>query len=279
MVSIIVPSLGRPSLGRLVKSLQAGAVFAGWRSDVDFEIVVSLDPRARAPIFDSLDGVRVVQGAGTGVNCARNEGARTARGEIFWFLDDDTELAGSESLEALRKIFANETVEAAGGDYLSPTGGQWLERGYNLLCSLWRTTAGVGDSEQLLGGTLAVRKEAWIQAGGFDEHIAYGGAETPFVQRLRKGASAASPSKKIIYDSDLDVLHHPGNRGLRTWMALAYRQGSRAVETAQELPEMKERTGRAFHFLSRCDVLSLVTLITFSVPYLFFSCLGRMRRR
>ena len=41
-------------------------------------------------------------------------------------------------------------------------------------------------SENLLGGSLLVRREKWAEIKGFNEEIGWGAEETDFIQRLRK---------------------------------------------------------------------------------------------
>ena len=101
VISIIIPTLGRPSLDRLVRSIDSIVRANGLQPGREFEVIVSIDRD------------------GAGVNRARNEGARKSRGEILWFLDDDTELLNSDCFVALKRIFADRSIAAAGGDYLS----------------------------------------------------------------------------------------------------------------------------------------------------------------
>ena len=279
MISIIIPSLGRPSLESLVKSLRVSAGEAGMQLGVDFEILISLDVRVVSRLSMDLDDVKVVRSPGPGVNRARNEGARHGRGEIFWFLDDDTEVISGKSLVAIRQIFFDQEVEAAGGEYISVDGARWSERGYNSFCSIWRMTAGEEELEQLLGGTLAVRKSAWHQANGFDEHIEYGGAETAFVQRLKRNALKSNPAGKVLFVEELSVHHHPGARNFAEWMSLAYRQGARSIETSEELPLRGARVDRAILFLKKQNLQTISALMTFSIPYLISSRFGRLSRR
>lgn len=260
-ISIVIPTLGRASLDRTLESVL--------RQDANFEVIVSIDPAARdlAP-REYSSKVMSVSSPGPGANRARNEGARHARGQIIWFIDDDTEIIGDDALQALRSIFNDPAVIAAGGEYRSNDSCTFSQRGYNAFCGVWRSSAGHEDREILLGGTLAVRKSAYMAAGGFDDKIIYGGAETSFVVRLNEQATA---EQKIIFDSRLDVMHRPTPRGLRGWARVAMAQGKRKSETAHALPGLVRRSQRAMKVLSRLEPRTLVSLAVFGIPFIVVS--------
>lgn len=257
-ISIIIPTLGRPSLEKLVHSIE--------RISTDVEIIVCFDSRRPPRQLETGRAVKVVSSQGPGVNRARNEGARQSRGEILWFLDDDVEIIHSNALAVLQRTFADPSVIAAGGNYVSGEHASIAEQGYNILCSVWRTSAGTENREQMLGGTMAVRRSAWEQAGGFDDVIEYGGSETPFVLRLHD--QAQSSHGRIISESAFDVHHTPGPRDIKGWAHTAFRQGRGKQRTANRLPEIRLRLRRSFAFLARQNPDSLFAFAVFSVPFL-----------
>jgi glycosyltransferase involved in cell wall biosynthesis len=283
MVSIIIPTLGRPSLDRLLRSILEAVKKNELHIGRDVEVLVAVDPRGAVALRSDFNEVKVVPSKGFGVNRARNAGARASRGDLLWFLDDDTELLSPFALLKLPELFVNERVQAVGGDYVSADSVQMSERGYNSLCSLWRASAGHENSEQLLGGTLAVRRVSWSNVGGFDDHIEYGGAETAFVTRLnllgRQKADSAGERPEVRFDETLNVLHYPGSRGLRGWAKVAFRQGRRKTETESSLPNLEHRVRRTLHFLKRQDPLTIVSLTLFAVPFLTVSKLAAISRR
>jgi glycosyltransferase involved in cell wall biosynthesis len=280
MVSIVIPTLGRASLERLLRSIVVCAAENNFAFGREFEVVVAVDPRGSLALESEFAEVRVVPSPGPGVNRARNAGARESRGDLIWFLDDDTDLLDHASLAHLPDLFLEGSVRAVGGDYVSSDTSALPEVGYNSFCSLWRTSAGLEDAEQLLGGTLAVRKQAWLDAGGFDDHIEYGGAETSFVVRLnRQPAGVELPRTKVRFNKVLNVRHFPGDRGVRGWARVAFYQGHRKQETESSLPSIEQRMRRTWSFLRAQEPRTLLSLAVFIVPFLAVSKVAAVSRR
>lgn len=278
MISIVVPTRGRTSLLRLLNSVaEARAMYvAGGASLEDVEVIVVVDTsresvdRVQALLSSLSWKPLIIASGGSGVNSARNKGAEQSRGEVLWFLDDDVELSASSVLVNIDSIFKSEGIVAAGGDYLSGPGATWTERGYNALCSAWRASAGRGGRELLLGGSLAVRHEAWRDVGGFDASIEYGGSETPFVLRLHTLGS------RVLRCQKMDVFHHPGSRGILQWWRVASRQGRRRSETIGRLPSFPERLDRTTRFLSEQSWTTVICLFIFALPFLMASVVSRL---
>lgn len=270
LISIVIPTMGRPSLRRTLESIYAAA------KGVDFEVIVCSDSRASTIDLPAMPELKLVKSSGPGVNRARNEGARQSRGNVIWFLDDDVELHSTRGLKEHFSIFRNQAIVAAGGEYLSDDSSTWTERAYNLFCSLWRSSAGIENREQLLGGTLAVRRTAFERVGGFDERIEYGGSETLMVCRLNEVARA---EEKIIFDSRLNVVHRPGARSLARWIRIAGEQGRRKVETEKALPSFKVRARRSIQVLRSRPIRVLPGLILFAALFVAVSKRAAWARR
>jgi len=160
--TVVVPTIGRPSLDVLLDALAAGA---GPRPA---EIVLVDDRPSGAPLQPGRTGlppVRVVRTGGRGPAAARNLGWRTARTEWVAFLDDDV-VPDPDWYERLAADLAALPADVAGTqgrvrvplpEHRRPT--DW-ERG----------TAGLATSSWITAD-LAYRRAALAAVGGFDERF------------------------------------------------------------------------------------------------------------
>jgi HAD superfamily hydrolase (TIGR01662 family) len=160
--TVVVPTIGRPSLDVLLDALAAGV---GPRPA---ELVLVDDRPAGEPLRPDRPGlppVRVVRTGGGGPARARNLGWRTARTEWIAFLDDDV-VPDPDWYERLAADLAELPADVAGSqgrvrvplpDHRRPT--DW-ERG----------TAGLATSSWITAD-LAYRRAALAAVGGFDERF------------------------------------------------------------------------------------------------------------
>lgn len=267
MISVVIPTLGRDSLFALIQSLP---------KPPNLEVIAVVDRKLIPGIVSELGkrfpDVVITQASNPGVNCARNHGVALATHDVIWFLDDDVIAPRPEIVTHVLAHFQNDKVVAVGGAYLTPPEASLDELGYNLLCSLWRHASGESDNEAFLGGCLAIRKSVFQSIGGFDEAIQYGGAETYFVQQLRRWSK--ENDRLLLYEQRLDVFHRPCARGLEHWAKLAFKQGAQAVATDGMRPTSKIRLTRAKEFISRLSLKERIVLLTFCVPYLGVTRIG-----
>ncbi|WP_324275710.1 glycosyltransferase family 2 protein [Blastococcus brunescens] len=160
--SVVVPTIGRPSLDVLLDALAAAP---GPRPA---ELILVDDRPAGAPLRPERPGlpaVRVVRTGGGGPACARNLGWRTAGTEWVAFLDDDV-VPDPDWYERLAEDLAALPADVAGSqgrvrvplpEDRRPT--DW-ERG----------TAGLATSSWITAD-LAYRRAALAAVGGFDERF------------------------------------------------------------------------------------------------------------
>jgi glycosyltransferase involved in cell wall biosynthesis len=154
-VTVVIPTLGRPSLTALLSALHLGD---------DAEILV-IDDRAdrREPLI--APGAKVLTGRAAGPGAARNTGWRTARHDWIVFLDDDV-LPEPGWAERLRADLA-----AAGPDTGGVQGRIRVPLPAGRRPTDWeRVTAALTDGEWITAD-MAYRRTALEQAGGFDERL------------------------------------------------------------------------------------------------------------
>lgn len=129
------------------------------------EIVVvdngSRDDSAQAA---RLHGAIVVELPGVRLGELRNRGARRASGSILAFVDADHEIAAGWIAAAIDAL-SQPGIGAAGAPCHPPTPATWVQRWYDRLRRHPRAQEPV---EWLGSGNMAVRREAFESAGGFD---------------------------------------------------------------------------------------------------------------
>src|SRR4051794_29851715 len=160
--SVVVPTIGRPSLDVLLDALAAAA---GPRPA---ELILVDDRPGGSPLRPDRPGlppVRVLRTGGGGPARARNLGWRAARTEWIAFLDDDV-LPDPDWYEGLERDIADLAPDVAGsqGRVRVP-----LPEGRR--ATDWeRGTAGLATSSWITAD-LAYRRSALAAVGGFDERF------------------------------------------------------------------------------------------------------------
>lgn len=274
MFSIVIPTVGRTSLEELLRSIPSGpllvSVIVVGDASISAEMAETIATKLRSW---SRFEIKWVRAKTPGVNAARNAGIQEAsadaRTKILLFLDDDVVLAEDFDWGPIRDLYTDSSVLAVGGGYLSSSNLDFSGRGYNLMCSGWRVASGFENNEALLGGVWSIRVPELLHVcrdlGWFEEAIQYGGAETPFVHRLRGWAAG---SWKIIYSPRLDVFHYPRNRRLKDWLRIASLQNERLDGvTKAARPAAIARLRRLSGFCLSLPMGDLVAFLGFTIPF------------
>jgi GT2 family glycosyltransferase len=115
--------------------------------------------RSHGALVITLDHPRVAE--------LRNAGATFASGDILAFVDADHEIS-SEWADAALATFGDGAVAAAGAAYHAPPSGTWVQCAYGALRG---TPRGQHDVEWLGSGNMAIRRSAFLAAGGFDTSL------------------------------------------------------------------------------------------------------------
>jgi glycosyltransferase involved in cell wall biosynthesis len=165
-----------------------------------YEVIVVDDAStdATSRIAEQM-GVRAIRVDHRKISAVRNAGARAASGEVFFFVDADTQVnerAVSAALAALRS-------GAAGGgcapelDGLVPLWGR-------IICFF---AVVAGRLIRLVGGCfLFCTREAYGATGGFSESL-YAGEDIAFVQALKKVGRFVVPKPTVVTSArKLDVV-------------------------------------------------------------------------
>lgn len=154
-VTVVVPTIGRPSLIPLLEVVATGPA----------EVLVVDDRPDRSAGLTVPAHVKVVPGPARGPAAARNAGWRVARSEWVAFLDDDV-LPDPDWLDRLVADLA-EAGERVGG----VQGRLRVPLPEDRPPTDWeRVTAGLADGEWITAD-MAYRRTALTRAGGFDERL------------------------------------------------------------------------------------------------------------
>jgi histidinol-phosphate phosphatase family protein len=169
--AVVVPSLGRPSLGRLLETLAAArGPRPEWLVVVDDRRVPTeseaLDVRAMPEGI--AEHVLVLAGGGRGPAAARNHGWRAVPGDVDWiaFLDDDV-LVPEDWCAALAGDLA---AADAAGLAASQAGIDVPLPGDRRPTDWERSTAGLAGASWITAD-MAYRRDALVAVGGFDERF------------------------------------------------------------------------------------------------------------
>jgi len=144
-----------------------------------------------------------------GISNARNCGVENARGDVLAYVDDD-ELVKDNWMQALRDAFVEQkdAIAIQGKIDLQKKVGHfppWLRP--DDLCAIpyYNPSPVPSYTDILMGGNMAIRKEAFRKYGLFDPHLGVGASgayeETEFSLRLQEGG------EKIFYQPGAIVFH------------------------------------------------------------------------
>lgn len=167
--------------------------------------------------------VRHFHEARPGKSRALNLAVGQAKGDVLLFTDDDVEPAANWIEKMARPLLERKCDAVAGrivlGEELRRP---WLTPYHAVFLA---ETAPVGDSPDLIGASMGLRKEVFGIVGFYDENLGPGasgfGEESLMCRQMR------TAGLRIMGVTDTDVVHHPeADRLLRkSWLAAAEKIG------------------------------------------------------
>jgi glycosyltransferase involved in cell wall biosynthesis len=197
-VSVIIPSYNAANhLGSCLSHLAASTV-----QPLEC-LVVDDGSEDSSPDLARGAGATVLSTGGReGPACARNIGARAARGEILFFLDSDV-CVHTDTLERLVRDFENDpSLDALIGSYdTSPGSNDFLSQ-YKNLMHCYVHQQGKSQACTFWSGCGAIRREVFFRHAGFDE--SYG---RPAIEDIELGYRLLTSGHKVVLDKELLVKH------------------------------------------------------------------------
>ncbi|MGA7828144.1 MAG: glycosyltransferase family 2 protein [Geobacteraceae bacterium] len=170
-------------------------------------VVRALDALRNIDYPDGLFEVLVAEG--TCPSRQRNLAAGEAKGQILYFLDDDS-LVSPDFLQRAVCHYKNDNVAVVGGPSLTPENDSPLRQAFGLalaspfgagnVCNRYRRHGScreTGDHELILCN-LSISVSVFYEAGGFDERL-YPNEENELLVRLRRSGW------KLIHDPELAI--------------------------------------------------------------------------
>lgn len=267
-VSVIIPAYNEASvigccLNSLLPYINSGKVI---------EIIVVNDgSRDTTSDIARSFGVTVIETANLGAGGARNLGARSASGDLLWFVDADC-VVDENALDVLLPHFRELNVVGVGGAYGNQLPGK-------LLPSLihdeiaWRHLAMDGAVDFLASFNVIYRRDIFLEVGGFDTSFKKAqDAELAF--RLTK------EGRRLKFDRKSLVSHfHEDN--FKVYLAVQFWQGFFRLMLYFRHPE--KVTGDSYSsdidFLQPVFCALALTVCLFWLSFFFtlvglFGCLG-----
>ncbi|MBC7961386.1 MAG: glycosyltransferase [Steroidobacteraceae bacterium] len=169
--------------------------------------IAALDSIRRLSVDTSLYELLIAEGSAPSQQ--RNLAAQAARGDVLYFLDDDS-LLNSENLRICGEVLRDLKVAAVGGPSITPVSDSWLQQlfGHALASSLgtgsvrnrYRATGSIRETtdKELILCNLAIRRSVFVDLGGFDERL-YPNEENELLDRIR------SSGFKLIHSPAMSI--------------------------------------------------------------------------
>jgi hypothetical protein len=162
----------------------------------------------------------------------RNAAIRAARGELIYFLDDDS-IPQPDNLRRAAAHFADPKVQMVGGPNVCPPDaptieqtfanvmGSWLAFGPS--CARYRSVGKLRESseKELISCNLVSRRDVLLESGGFDESL-YPNEENALMDAVLKRG-------KLLYDPEM-VVHRRPRSNFRSFAKMLFSYGRGRAE-------------------------------------------------
>jgi len=205
------------------------------------------------------DRFEIILARGKQPSVQRNTALRAARGELIYFLDDDS-LPPSGNLRLAAAHFRDPQVKMLGGPNLCPPEAPELEQIFALVFSSWLAFgpsraryAKVGQvrassEKELILCNMMARRDTLLKHGGFNEAL-YPNEENALMDEIQKEGG------KLIYDPDF-IVHRRPRRTFGAFCRMLRTYGRGRAEQFRETPTL----GSALNFVPPLFLVYLLTL-------------------
>lgn len=207
-----------------------------------------------------VERLEVFVSEGTQPSRQRNEAARKARGEILYFLDDDS-CPAPDVLKRMVGHFEDEKVAAVGGPSITPEGDSFLQRSFGAalgsflggfsIRNRYRRVgkARISSENELILCNLAFRKDLFLREGGLNEKL-YPNEENELMNRLQE------KGYRLVHDPDAYTI-----RSQRKTMTAFIRQMLNYGRGRAEQTLVSPSSFRPSHLVPTFFLLYLLTIL------------------
>ena len=214
------------------------------------------------------DRLDVIVARGTQPSAQRNAALKAARGDLIYFLDDDSAPVPG-NLRRAAAHFSDLKVQMVGGPNLCPREAPPLEQVFALVLASWLAFgpsraryAAVGkvretSEKELILCNLLARRQALLELGGFNEAL-YPNEENALMDELQERGG------KMIYDPQL-IVHRRPRASLKSFVRMLLTYGRGRAEQFRLHPT----PGSALNFVPPlfCVYLLILPLLLMLTPF------------
>lgn len=207
-----------------------------------FSIIIPVKQGGHVAALDSIrnlsaevDSYELLIAEGSAPSRQRNLAASAARGELLYFLDDDS-LVNPENLQLCAEIMSDENVAVVGGPSVTPACDSPVQQlfgaalsspfGSGAVRNRYRVSGQNRETteKELILCNLAIRRSVFMELGGFDERL-YPNEENELLDRIR------SSGFKLVHNPAMYV-QRSQRRSLKAFVSQMFAYGrGRAQQT------------------------------------------------
>lgn len=189
-----------------------------------FSIIIPVKPGGHVAAIHHLTRImpddqayEIILAEGSAPSLQRNRAAQKARGDIIYFLDDDS-LICAENLARCSIAMSDPVVAVVGGPSITPESDSWLQQLFGValssvfgsggVCNRYRATGKtrVTTDKELILCNLAIRRSVFVDLKGFNECL-YPNEENEFMERaMSAGFSLLHDPAMCVYRSQRRTL-------------------------------------------------------------------------
>ena len=144
----------------------------------------------------------VTEPAGAGPAEGRNRGAEDATGEVLVFVDSDV-IVHPDAFTRIRAAFTDPRLAALFGSYDDTVAGAESVSAFRNLLHREVHLAAAGEAQTFWAGLGAVRRDRFLEAGGFDA----GRYPAPAIEDIELGLRLTDAGQRIICDPEIQGTH------------------------------------------------------------------------